>query len=107
MAQGKRAIVRLTDSLALVGSGWSMTMGSRKVSGTSGLVLVRKGGEWKAKAMVDGGWGDLPMATAAPVGHPTTRGPPAPPWNRSSWAPRPGRRNVDGSCPTSSNRDSA
>jgi hypothetical protein len=67
MAQGKRTIVLLTDSLALVGSGWTMTMGSKKVSGTSGLLLVRKGGQWKAKAMAEGGWGDTPMAAAAPA----------------------------------------
>lgn len=36
-SQGKRAVVLLTDSLALVGSGRTMAMGSRKVSGTSGL----------------------------------------------------------------------
>jgi hypothetical protein len=63
---GKRTIVILTDSLALVGSGWTMTMGPKKVSGTSGMVLVRKGGEWKAKAMVEGGWGDMPMPGTAP-----------------------------------------
>ncbi len=51
----------LTDSLALVGSGWTMKMGTKKVSGTSGLVLVRKGGEWKVKSMIEGGWGDMPM----------------------------------------------
>jgi hypothetical protein len=59
--QGKRTIVLVTDSLALVGAGWTMAMGPKKVSGTSGLLLVRKGGEWKAKAMVEGGWGDMPM----------------------------------------------
>jgi len=63
---GKRTIVLLTDSLALVGSGWTMTMGPKKVSGTSGLVLIRKGGAWKAKAMVEGGWGDMPMPGTAP-----------------------------------------
>jgi hypothetical protein len=65
-APGKRTIVLLTDSLALVGSGWTMTMGPKKLSGTSGLVLLRKGGAWKAKAMVEGGWGDMPMPAAAP-----------------------------------------
>lgn len=63
--QGKRTIVLITDSLALVGAGWTMKMGPKKVSGTSGLLLVRKGGEWKAKAMVEGGWGDIPMPGTA------------------------------------------
>jgi hypothetical protein len=64
--QGKRTIVLVTDSLALVGAGWTMTMGPKKLTGTSGLLLVRKGGEWKAKAMVEGGWGDMPMPGTAP-----------------------------------------
>jgi hypothetical protein len=59
---GKRTVVLLTDSLALVGSGWTMKMGGKKVTGTSGLVLVRKGGAWKVKSMIEGGWGDMPMA---------------------------------------------
>ncbi len=42
--------------------------GPKKVSGTSGLLLVRKGGEWKAKAMVEGGWGDMPMPGTAQAG---------------------------------------
>lgn len=59
--QGRRTFVFISDSLALVGAGWTMKMGPKKVSGTSGLLLVRKGGAWKAKAMVEGGWGDMPM----------------------------------------------
>ncbi|MFT3912813.1 MAG: DUF4440 domain-containing protein [Anaeromyxobacteraceae bacterium] len=61
MKPGKRTIVLISDSLAIVGSGWTMKMGPKAVSGTSGLVLVRKGGEWKAKGMIEGGWGDMPM----------------------------------------------
>jgi len=63
--QGKRTFVLISDSLALVGAGWTMKMGPKKVSGTSGLILVRKGGAWKAKAMVEGGWGDMPMPGTA------------------------------------------
>jgi hypothetical protein len=63
---GKRTIVLISDSLALVGAGWTMKMGPKKASGTSGLLLVRKAGEWKAKAMVEGGWGDMPMPATAP-----------------------------------------
>ena len=70
MKPGKRTIVLISDNLALVGSGWTMKMGPKSVSGTSGLVLVRKGGAWKAKGMIEGGWGDMPMpgATAQPAG---------------------------------------
>jgi hypothetical protein len=66
VTQGKRTIVLLTDSLALVGSGWTMNMGPKKVNGTSGLMLVRKGGEWRTKAMAEGGWGDMPMPGNSP-----------------------------------------
>jgi hypothetical protein len=44
-----------------------MKMGPKKVSGTSGLLLIRKGGEWKIKAMAEGGWGDMPMPGTAPA----------------------------------------
>lgn len=66
MKPGKRTIVLLSDSLALVGAGWTMAMGPKKVSGTSGMVLLRKGGEWKVKTMVEGGWGGMPMPGATP-----------------------------------------
>jgi len=62
---GKPTIVLVSDSLALVGAPWTMKMGKQKVSGTSGLVVVRKGGEWKAKSFVEGGWGDTPSPAGA------------------------------------------
>ncbi|MGC3999355.1 MAG: DUF4440 domain-containing protein [Anaeromyxobacter sp.] len=58
----KPTIVLISDSLALVGTPWTMKMGKGKVTGTSGLVVIRKGGAWKAKAMVEGGWGDMMAA---------------------------------------------
>jgi hypothetical protein len=64
---GKQTVIMLTDSLALVGSGWTMKMGGKKVSGTSGMLLIRKGGAWKLKAMAEGGWGDAPMPGTAPT----------------------------------------
>lgn len=74
MTPGKQTVVILTDSLALVGSGWTMKVGGKKVSGTSGMLLIRKGGAWKVKAMAEGGWGDMPAtatATAEPAPAPT------------------------------------
>ncbi|WP_242345090.1 hypothetical protein [Anaeromyxobacter terrae] len=53
-------IFLVTDALATVDDSWTMTMGKKKTTGRSALLLVRKGGDWKVKAMVEGGWGDMP-----------------------------------------------
>jgi hypothetical protein len=58
----------VTDSLAVVGDQWTMTLGGKKVSGRNATVLVRKDGEWKAKAMIEGGWGDMPDAGSSAPG---------------------------------------
>ncbi len=62
----------VSDALASVQNAWTMTMGKKKVAGRSAMLLVRKGGEWKVKSMVEGGWGDMPMPAeekpAEPVG---------------------------------------
>ena len=49
----------VSDTLASVDDAWTMAMGKKKTSGRSGMLVVRKGGEWKIKAMVESGWGDL------------------------------------------------
>ncbi|HSD22510.1 MAG TPA: hypothetical protein VLC54_20840 [Anaeromyxobacter sp.] len=51
----------VTEALASVDDDWTMTVGKKKTTGRSSNLLVRKGGEWKVKAMVEGGWGDMPM----------------------------------------------
>jgi len=56
----------VTDSLATASVEWKMTAGGKTTSGRNALVLVRKGGEWKVKAMMEGGWGDLPMPAGEP-----------------------------------------
>jgi hypothetical protein len=63
---GKPTIVLVSDSLAAVGSPWTMKMGPAKtVSGTSAMLLVRKNGAWKVKSVMEAGWGDMPAPTAA------------------------------------------
>lgn len=58
----------VTDSLATASVEWKMTTGGKTMAGRNALVLVRKGGEWKVKAMMEGGWGDMPMPSGeAPV----------------------------------------
>jgi hypothetical protein len=42
-----------------------MKMGGKTVRGKSAMLLVRRGGEWKAKAMMEGGWGDAPLGGGA------------------------------------------
>jgi hypothetical protein len=51
----------VTEALASVDDDWTMTTGKKKTTGRSSNLLIRKGGEWKVKAMVEGGWGDMPM----------------------------------------------
>lgn len=55
----------ISEVLASVDDSWTMTMGKKKTAGRSGLLVIRKGGEWKVKAMVEGGWGDMGGGAAA------------------------------------------
>lgn len=57
----KPAIFLVTDSLATANVEWTMKERGKTMSGRNALILVRKGGEWKVKAMMEGGWGDMPM----------------------------------------------
>lgn len=56
-----QSIFMVTDSLAAATDSWTMTMGGKTTSGRNATLLVRKGGEWRIKAMMEGGWGDMPM----------------------------------------------
>ncbi|MFL5301690.1 MAG: hypothetical protein ACJ79R_15245 [Anaeromyxobacteraceae bacterium] len=49
----------MTDSLATVSDVATTTMGSRKVTSRSSLLLVRVDGSWRVKSMTEGGWGDM------------------------------------------------
>jgi hypothetical protein len=61
------AIFLVTDSLATANVEWTMKEGGKTTTGRNALILIRKGGGWKVKAMMEGGWGDLPMAGEAPA----------------------------------------
>jgi uncharacterized protein (TIGR02246 family) len=54
----KPTVTVLTDSLATVVDDWTMTMKGKKVAGKSAMHLVKVDGKWRAKSMVEGGWGD-------------------------------------------------
>jgi hypothetical protein len=58
----------LSDNLASVDDKWTMTTAGKKMTGRSSSIAIRKGGEWKVKAMVEGGWGDMPMPEGTTTG---------------------------------------
>jgi hypothetical protein len=64
----KPTVFFVSEALASVDDAWTMTMGKMKVSGHSSSLVIRKDGEWKVKAMVEGGWGDMPMPEAGATG---------------------------------------
>lgn len=57
----KPAIFMVTDSLATANVEWTMKERGKTMSGRNAMILVRKGGAWKAKVMMEGGWGDMPV----------------------------------------------
>jgi hypothetical protein len=63
----KPTVSLLSDSLATVVDHATFTMGGRPVTTRSSTLVVRRGGEWKIKSMVEGGWGDM-MAAQAQAG---------------------------------------
>ena len=65
----KPTVFLLSDSLATANVEWSMKAGGKAMSGRNALLLIRKGGEWKVKSFIEGGWGDMPM----PAGEPATK----------------------------------
>ncbi len=70
----KPAITVLSDSLAIVVDDFTMTMGKTKMSGKNSTLLVKSDGAWKAKSMVEAGWGGMSPppteATQAPAAAP-------------------------------------
>lgn len=61
------SIFLVSDSLATANVHWTMKEGGKTMKGRNALIVIRKGGEWKVKAMMEGGWGDMPMAGEAPA----------------------------------------
>jgi hypothetical protein len=60
----KPTVFLMSDSLASVDDVCTMTMGGKTTVTRHSTLLVRtSGGEWKVKAMAEGGWGDMPMPT--------------------------------------------
>lgn len=65
----KRTIVVLSDSLANVIDDWTQTTGKVKTTGKNATLVVKVGGAWKLKSMVEAGWGGMaePAPAAAPA----------------------------------------
>ena len=55
----KPTIIVLSDSLAVVSDDFTMGEGKKKMSGKNGAILVKAGGGWKWKSMVEAGWGGM------------------------------------------------
>lgn len=93
----KLTVTVLSDSLANVVDDYEMTMGKDKTKARNASVLVKVGGQWKYKLMMEAGWGDssapspspaapAPTAAPAPQGN---RAPPPPPAAGGAPAPAP------------------
>jgi hypothetical protein len=95
----KLTISVLSDSLANVVDDYEMTMGKEKSKARNTSVLVKVGGQWKYKMMMEAGWGDssaapsaspaAPAPTAAPAPAAQGNRPPAPAPTTGAPAPAP------------------
>ena len=56
----KPTITVLSDSLVTFTDNYSMTVGGQKRSGRNAGLLVKQDGQWKWKAFIEAGWGDMP-----------------------------------------------
>ena len=68
----KQTIHVLTDSLATAVDQATFAMGGKKMTTRSSSLLVRKGGQWKIKSLVEGGWGDAMGAAQSAGAEPST-----------------------------------
>jgi uncharacterized protein (TIGR02246 family) len=83
----KPNIFLLTDSLASVDDVMTMTHAGKTITSRNSMLVIRRDGKWRVKAMAEGGWGDMmaemPRDTASGT-HETTPG------SMGSGAERPG-----------------
>ncbi len=80
----KLNITVMSDSLATVVDDFTMTMGKNKMPGRNTSVVVKTGGMWKWKSMVEAGWGEMMPNMAK-----TANAMPPPPASGGSMAPAP------------------
>lgn len=72
----KPTVMVLSDALVAVTDDYTTTMGKQKMTGRNSGLLVKSGGAWKWKTMVEAGWGG--MAPPAPAAAPEKPAAPAP-----------------------------
>ena len=89
----KPTITVLSDSLAMMVDDFTMAQGKTKVSARNASLLVKVGGEWKWKSMVEAGWGGMTgngeKNAMAPATGSTMAPPPAAKSPASTMAPPP------------------
>ncbi len=59
----KPTITVLSDSLVSVTDDFTMTIGKQKVTGRNAAILVKTGGQWKWKSMIEAGYGGMSPPT--------------------------------------------
>jgi uncharacterized protein (TIGR02246 family) len=74
----KPTIFLMSDSLASVSDVCTMTQGGKSMTTRNSLLVVRRDGKWRVKAMAEGGWGDVmgaaPSASSGPESHGASSG---------------------------------
>lgn len=80
----KLTISVLSDALATVVDDFTMTMGKNKMTGRNTSLVVKTGGMWKWKSMIEAGWGEMMPNTPK-----TANAMPPPPSSGGSMAPAP------------------
>ena len=60
-AKHSRKYIFLSDSLAMVSDTITATLDKKPTTWKSGALMIKKDGKWMMKAMVETGWGDIPM----------------------------------------------
>jgi uncharacterized protein (TIGR02246 family) len=66
----KPTVFLLSDSLATVTDVWTMDHGGKSITSRSSTLLIRRDGQWRVKAMAEGGWGDMATPQTAAGAHP-------------------------------------
>ena len=54
----KPTIFLMSDSLASVSDVCTMTQGGKSMTTRNSMLVIRRDGKWRVKAMAEGGWGD-------------------------------------------------
>jgi hypothetical protein len=66
----KLDVTVLSDSLVSLTDDYTMTTGGKKYNGRNSGLLVKREGQWKWKAFVEAGWGDMPTTGVGGSGMP-------------------------------------